>query len=219
MLEFVPEGGALIQFWYENYKSPTSFDSAVVWENEYNRNNRIRNTYFISQKDLDGRTRRRYSTSFISDEGEIPFSGTSITGGVTILPFKFRPKVNFDGKKDGFEFSKDVQLGLSAGLRQRISHYNPFYINLLINIGISSVTLDSFNTRGFQTTSTDLAAITFAYGIVLDFNKIQFGAFVGNDRVSDKNSNNWIYQNKFWWSIGFGYSIFNVSTKPLNASK
>jgi len=215
ILEHLENGDALVQFWYDNYDKPTIFDSIVVWEDHQNRLLRIRNTYLIKRNDLKNRTRRRYSTAFITRPQNRPFSGTSITGGVTIMPFKFRPRIKMDSEKGGFEFSKDIQLGLTGGIKQRISHYNPYYLNALINIGISSVTMDSYNTLGKITTSTDIAALTFAYGFVLDFNKIQLGIFAGTDNVSDRNRNDWIYQGKLWWSIGFGYSIFSVSTKPI----
>lgn len=215
VVEYLETGDALIQFWCDNYDKPTLFDSIVVWANEENRLLRISNTYLIKRSDLNNRTRRRYSTSFITRSYNRPFSGTSITGGVTVMPFKFRPRVKMDNEKGGFEFSKDIQLGLTGGIKQRMNHYNPYYLNVLINVGISSVTMDSYNTLGKITNSTDIAALTFAYGVVLDFSKIQLGIFAGTDHVSDRNRNDWIYQGKLWWSVGFGYSIFSVSTKPI----
>lgn len=211
-LETKDNGSVIVQFWFDG----TTFDTSVVFDSYDDKKINRRNTYLITKKDLENRTRRRYSTGLFSKYSS--FSGTSITGGVTILPFKFRPRIEINGKKDGFEFSKDIQLGVSGGIKQRISHYNPFYLNLLINIGISSVTLDDYNTRGTIKDNIDLAALTYAGGVVLDFNKIQFGIFAGKDRISDRNRSNWIYQGKTWWSIGFGYSIFSVSTKPIGSA-
>lgn len=216
VLEYLEKGDVLVQFWRQSGSDWRDFNKSVAGGNENNLKLE-RNTYIINSKDLKNRARRRYSTSFITGKNDVAFSGTSITGGVTVLPFKFRPRVNMNGKRDGFDFSKDIQLGVSGGFKQRISRYNPYFINALFNIGISSVTMDSYNTLGTVTDNTDIAALTFAYGVVIDFNKIQFGIFAGRDRVSDRNRNNWIYQGKTWWSIGFGYSIFSVSTKPIGS--
>lgn len=174
-----------------------------------------RTTYKILIKDFNTKVKRRYSTGFLRKD---PLSGTSITGGVALLPLKFRPKVKVNGEKFGFDFSKDIQLGLSGGLKQRISHYNPYFINALFNIGISSVTMDKFNTMNTLDNNIDIAALTFSYGLVLDFTRIQLGIFAGRDFVSDRNRNNWIYHGKTWFSVGFGYSIFSVSTKSIGAS-
>lgn len=202
VLDEKDDGSKIVQFWFEDIYENTKYDKEVVYDSQTKK----RITYLIRKKDILNKTRRRYS---------IGLGGTSITGGVTLLPFKIRPSVKIEGKRMGFDFSKDIQLGISGGLKQRISKYNPFYLNALLNFGISSVLMDSYNTNGKLNESIDVAAFTYGAGLVLDFNKIQFGVFLGRDLVSDKNNNDWIYQNKTWWSIGFGYSIFSVSTKPI----
>ncbi len=203
VLEMRENGDAIIQFWLDDKYSPTEKDKKFAYDSV----KKERNTFLIKKKDIQNKTRRRYITGL---------GGLSITGGVTFLPFKIRPKVIIDGQKTGFDFSKDIQLGISGGVRYRISRYNPYFINGLLNVGISSVTLDAYNTRGTITDNLDIAALTYAAGVVLDFNKIQFGIFAGKDLISDRNRNNWIYQGKTWWSVGFGFSIFSITTKPIS---
>lgn len=214
LIEVLPDESALIQFW----RFPDEKLNKLLVDENSTKNLQKRMTFKVLKTDFKNKIKRRYSTVFIT-KGQVPFSGTSIVGGVTLIPFKFRPNVNVNGVKKGFDFSKDVQIGLSGGIKQRISKYNPFYLNVLFNIGISSVTMDDYNTNNTLTSSVDIVALTKSFGLVLDFKKIQFGAFLGWDKVSDKNKNNWIYQGKTWWSIGFGYSIFSTSTANSSAKE
>jgi len=68
----------------------------------------------------------RFSTTFIDLKNHIYFSGTGITGGVALLPYKIRPKIKINNEKKGFDFSKDITLGVSGGIKQRFSRYSPF---------------------------------------------------------------------------------------------
>lgn len=203
---------AIIKFWEfgkkEEYQKYNLIDPTRKVSNE-------NSAYFmVLSKDFDNKTQRRYSTGFFpTNNRHLWFTGTSITAGVTVIPFKIRPNIKVNDKNMGFEFSKDVQLGISAGIKQRISNYRPYFVNVLYNIGFSGVTQDSYTTNGYVQDPVDVIALTHAIGLVLDYSKVQFGFFLGWDQVSDRNRNAWIYQGKPWYSIGLGYSIFSVSTK------
>lgn len=127
-----------------------------------------------------------------------------LASGILILPVKFRP-----GKDSrAFDFSKDVTFGTTAGLRFRLSARREVFLNMLGGVGLSSVTLNSSNTISKLATSTDRAAFTWTSGLMLEVEKFQFGAFLGQDRISQPNERDWVYQGKNWWAIGLGYSIF-----------
>lgn len=207
------EDGSIIKFWVFGSTEEKAKYNYIKNKLESFSNEDI--AFFkVKSKDFDVKTQRRYSTGFFPNNNRhLWFTGTSITAGVTIIPIKIRPSITVNGQRMGFEFSKDVQLGISAGIKQRISNYKPFYINFLYNIGISGVTLDSYTTNNYLQESIDVVALTHAAGIVFDFSKIQFGIFMGWDKVSQRNQNGWIYQGKPWYSIGLGYSIFSISTK------
>lgn len=149
LLGTTDDGSAIVQFWFTSDKQ---FMNEVVLKKPDTY--KERKTYIIKRKDFENRTRRRYSTALFNKY--YPFSGLSVTGGVTLLPIKVRPRVKINNEEYGFDFSKDIQLGISGGLKYRMSHYQPFFINLLLNVGISSVTMDRYNTLGYLSESTVL---------------------------------------------------------------
>lgn len=132
-------------------------------------------------------------------------------GGFVLLPVKIR-----NGPTR--TYSKDLSLGFSGGGKVRISNYNPTYLNFLVNIGISSVSLDSLSTKGKIRQPADAAALTTALGVVLETHAFQFGLFVGKDRLSanDFRRSDWEYNRKPWISLGLGYQILSKEdrTKP-----
>lgn len=132
-------------------------------------------------------------------------------GGFVLLPVKIR-----NGPTR--TYSKDLSLGFSGGGKVRISNYNPTYLNFLVNIGISSVSLDSLSTKGKIRQPADAAALTTALGVVLETHAFQFGLFVGKDRLSanDFRRSDWEYNHKPWISLGLGYQILSKEdrTKP-----
>lgn len=130
------------------------------------------------------------------------------SSGIVVLPLKAR-------KSPEFSYSKDFTLGLSGGAKMRISHSNPTYLNFLYNIGISSVGIDSLSSKGKVKQPSDRAALTNAFGIVLENHSFQFGIFYGFDRLSSNDYKNtqWIYNRKPWISIGIGYQIFSKDNK------
>ena len=130
------------------------------------------------------------------------------SSGIVVLPLKAR-------KNPEFSYSKDFTLGLSGGAKMRISNSNPTYLNFLYNIGISSVGIDSLSSKGKIKQPSDRAALTNAFGIVLENHSYQFGIFYGFDRLSSNDYKNtqWIYNRKPWISIGIGYQIFSKENK------
>jgi len=94
--------------------------------------------------------------------------------GTVLIPFKLRLQK--------FDFSKDITLGPAAGMRFRLSHFNPNYVNVLAGMGITSVTIDSHSTNGGTEESTEAPALTPSIGFVFELNNIlQAGMFCGWD--------------------------------------
>lgn len=218
LVDMLGDGSAVIEFW--QFRSPKNHKlyNYVYFKDSTGKTDSTKAFFIVRAKEWQDKVVKVYSTGFFPKyKGDPWFGGTTITGGMIVLPYKFRPALQMNGQKSGFDFSKDITLGVSGGLKQRISHYQPFYLDLLGNVGISDVSQTPFNTNKGVSTPTDVPALTFSWGFVLDFKSIQLGAFMGWDRVSDSNLNGWIYQGKPWFSIGFGYSIFSVSTAKTNA--
>jgi hypothetical protein len=158
--------------------------------------------YFkIMKSDLDSNCRMIFQTGIKS--------GTFTVGLVT-MPLKLRLGSNFD-------FQGNFSLGTTAGARMRISKYNSNYIDLLLGLSISTVSLDSFSTNGKISGQplTNIATFSPSLGVVLEFGKSQFGVFYGWDLLSKSTQSkyNWIYNGKPWISVGFGFSIFSVTSQ------
>ncbi|SMB93778.1 hypothetical protein SAMN00120144_2693 [Hymenobacter roseosalivarius DSM 11622] len=73
--------------------------------------------------------------------------------------------------------------------------------------GLANANVDSATTQGFERKSRDLAAITKAIGLVLEFDNVQARLFIGDDKVSGETGNRWIYNGKRWFAVGIGYQF------------
>jgi len=118
--------------------------------------------------------------------------------GVTTLPFKYRPKTN--------DFTKDLTLSGLGGFKFNFS--SEMSLALVVGTGLATVSVDSLSTHGNIKTTQDYAAISVPVGLVYEWEKLQFGLFVGWDWLSS-NEINWVNNGKTWFGVGIGYSIFN----------
>jgi len=127
--------------------------------------------------------------------------------GTLVIPVKFWFKP--------FDFSKDVTLGTTLGVRVLLNPQKGISINALLGIGITSNTLDSTNTNGHITQPADILSFSPTVGIMLEFGSAQFGVFSGFDFPSRYVvvNDQWLYANKPWLSFAIGYSIFSAGMK------
>ncbi len=163
--------------------------------------------YFLMQKyDLDSNCVKVYNSGLRS---------TVFTIGLVTMPLKLRLGKNFD-------FQGNLSLGTTAGVKVRLSKYNSNYINFLLGASISTISLDSFSTRGKVPSQpiNDIAVFSPSLGVVFEFGKAQGGIFYGMDFLNKSTQSRfaWIYNKKSWISIGFGFSIFNVDSKSNNSA-
>jgi hypothetical protein len=157
--------------------------------------------FCLSNSDFNRFTARRYPKGPQAWE---------LAAGTLILPVKIRSGAT------GFDFSKDVTLGTTAGARYRLSSVRNIYGSVLGGVGLSSASLNAANTNNKVTTVTDRSAFTWTAGVMLEIDKFQFGGFFGQDRISDPNQRDWIYQGKTWLAIGLGYSLFGSASSNAN---
>ncbi len=165
---------------------------------KYNEKNGIPIYFRISKQDLLTKTRKHFNIWFKK-------GASHITAGTLIIPVKLR--------FNQFDFSKDVTLGPFVGWRTRLHNSSQSFISIGFNVGITSVTLNEGNAMKEDKTkiekSVDLAAFTWSYGAILEFNKVQIGIFSGYDNISENSGYKWNYQNRPWLSVGLGYSILS----------
>ncbi|OYU95821.1 MAG: hypothetical protein CFE21_11840 [Bacteroidetes bacterium B1(2017)] len=118
-------------------------------------------------------------------------------------------------RSNPFDFSKDFTIGSTFGLRRNLDREKQLGIDLLIGIGLSSVSLDSFSTSGKVYKPIDVLAFTPALGLVAEIGNAQVGFFCGSDMLNAQNGvrYDWIYQGKVWWSFGIGYTLVSFDVK------
>ncbi len=214
------EDDYIIRFWKWDEGKDKWKDNKYL-NNKFVLKSRNKNTpndyrYFrIKKSDVDSR-----ALSFTPINGR---NGWSFTAGTVVIPIKIRRSKELDTQDNGFEFSKDIALGPFVGVKKRISKYKPYFLDLGLSVGISSVRLTANNSDSTLTSTVqDIAAFTWAAGAVFEFDNVQIGMFIGKDRVNnnfDVNGNkgyNWAYQNKLWWSLGFGYALISRPDKNRN---
>lgn len=121
--------------------------------------------------------------------------------GSIALPFKYRYQSG--------EFKKDLSIASMGGIKMQINSKRTASFTFLVGVGISSVGLDSLNTKGKVLETQDRSAVSLSAGIVYQWDRLQIGIFTGNDWLTTPNKDNWSYQGKNWLSIGIGVSLFS----------
>lgn len=153
------------------------------------------NYYIITKAQLDFKAKTYKQT-------QIDFVVGSI---ITPIKLRFNP----------FDFSKDLTIGSSFGIKQSIDVNKQVSFHYIIGFGISTATLDSASTRGKTIKIVDLLAFTPSAGFLLEAGNAQIGIFLGLDYLSNTNNikYDWIYQGKPWLSFGIGYSLLSFNMK------
>ena len=135
--------------------------------------------------------------------------GWDLTFGVMTIPIKLRGASRKTGSL--FEYDEKFNIGLSAGVQRSFNSRKERSISFLINTSISTVRLDSLNTKGYQLESGTSGAFTVATGFVFRQSDFNIGIFLGWDKVPGVLGTNWVHNNKPWLGVGIGFSIFSVS--------
>lgn len=133
-----------------------------------------------------------------------------VSFGALLLPIKLR---FWEKDRTRFDFSKDVTLGTSIGYKWGFNKKKSHYFNLLLGVGITSVSVDSLSSGGFVNKSTELGAFSVSVGCLFEFEKIQAGLFWGVDLMGREAGDKWVYQSMPWLSIGIGYQILSDNLK------
>ncbi len=122
-----------------------------------------------------------------------------IAAGALTIPFKLRDKP--------FDFSKDITLAGTAAFGYEFTKNFTMYITG--SMGISSIALDSANTKGLTKKPTNLSAFTLSPGLVFAWKKLHVSINYGRDYLGHSDSDKgWIYNKKGWLGIGIGYRLF-----------
>jgi hypothetical protein len=107
-------------------------------------------------------------------------------------------------------------LGLSGGWKYSFGDEQQFGFNILAGFTVASVAVDSLTTKGRVSSNTTAASFSPHLGVVIDFQKFQFGVYTGIDFLYGELNKYWVYRNQPWLGIGIGYSLFRVGDKNEN---
>lgn len=142
-------------------------------------------------------------------------TGSFVVGASTTL-IKIRPGNGEDGENAIFsEFGNDFNIGVTAGWRI-IYGKRDVSVSLVGGIGFSSIKVTPQTTRDFIDSESTQSSISFSAGAIFEVQKFQISTFLGIDTMSGEIGRNWIYRNRPWIGIGFGYEIFKPKGKPDN---
>lgn len=126
----------------------------------------------------------------------------SLVSGTLLAPIKIRPKE----ETIPWELSTDITLGQYIGYRLPISKTNAYYLIPALTLGTSLLSINSSNTNPEGETSTTLG-LTWSAGILLDLNGFNAGFMLGKDYAPGRAGKDWIYNEKTWFSLGFGINL------------
>ncbi len=157
------------------------------------------------------------STEYLAFAEELKRRGSFVVGASTTL-IKIRPGNGEDGENAIFsEFGNDFNVGVTAGWR--INDWKrDVSISLVGGIGFSSIKVTPQTTRDFINSESTQSSITFSGGAIFEIQKFQISTFIGIDTMSGEIGRNWIYRNRPWLGLGFGYEIFKPRGTVNNES-
>jgi len=133
------------------------------------------------------------------------FTVGAATTLIKIRPGRKEPK---NGYNIYSEFGNDFNIGVSAGWkfkpyrRLQISH------SLVGGLSFSSIKVTPYTTQNFLQSESTQGCVTFSAGYVFEYNKFQVSIFSGIDVMSGEIGRKWIYRNRPWLGLGFGFQIF-----------
>jgi hypothetical protein len=129
-----------------------------------------------------------------------------ITFGTLTTPFKFR--------HSPFLFTTNLNLGALVAFQRKFS--TNWSWGVVGGLSLSSVTLDSFSTKGFVMTTTERPAVTPTISGMIGYKNINVTIGFGWDIINKPSAieESWMYAGKRWIGVGIGISLFNASSTP-----
>lgn len=132
--------------------------------------------------------------------------------GLLTLPFKARPQK---------EFAFDTEFNLNSSLNvflTEVAGTTEWYWQL--GAGIGNVGINNENTDAAEKIeSTNVATFTALTGLMLQYNRVQAGIYVGWDFINNQSYYQWNHQAKPWIGFGVGYQLFKFDLGDKPASK
>jgi hypothetical protein len=136
--------------------------------------------------------------------------------GIITLPFKAR----FQEQNLGF----DTEFNFNSTVSFRVGRVLGTSFNLQLGAGIGTVGLNKSNTKYLgdgEIQSQDVSTLTVLTGVMLEYEKIQVGLYLGWDHINNQKVFNWESNGDAWIGFGVGFSVFEVDlgNKQTNSNK
>jgi len=134
--------------------------------------------------------------------------------GVSVIPIK----IYLPEKNQPLDFtSSSVSQGATFGIAHQVSQSKSnVWINYMFSMNFTKVTPreDDFVNTNFD--GNDLAALSPAFGVGINFKAAALGFHIGKDYLPGTAASSWKHNGTTWYSISIGTS-FNVN--PTDSSK
>ena len=142
----------------------------------------------------------------------------NFTVGASTTLIKVRPgsKKPKDGYNIYSEFGNDFNIGVSAGWKWKPYRRLELAHSFVGGLSFSDIKATPYTTKNYLTAEANQACITFSIGYLFEYNKFQLSIFSGLDVMSGEVGRNWIYRNRPWIGLGFGFQIFRAQGETSN---
>lgn len=189
------------KFFKYNYNAPPATYEKLTDQDKFGGNYSNNQIYFIARSDSVDSASVKYINTRVSG---------SLSFGIVNFPFKYRPQ---KGKAD---FSGAFNFGAAVGYKFKHRTYGTSF-SIITCYSVSNIVLDSVSTSSNQSKlskTNNFTAFSFSAGVLLEYQKVQAGVFIGWDTLNRINQEEygWHYNGKPWFSVGFGFSIFSSQT-------
>ncbi|MCC6724686.1 MAG: hypothetical protein IT258_09260 [Saprospiraceae bacterium] len=132
-----------------------------------------------------------------------------------MLPVKYRPVINFNGKEYPKEFSTDVSIGQFLGYRVKVGKSYTQFMQAGVFAGPTMIQFPTAaidangNPIPDKISNDNLIGFTHGAGLVFQFERLQLGLVIGKDNLGGEKSKQWQYDNQRWYSFAIGYKFFD----------
>jgi hypothetical protein len=145
--------------------------------------------------------------------------GNFTVGAATTL-IKIRPgRKSKEGQYNIYsEFGNDFNIGVSAGWKIRPNRRSPITHSVVGGLSFSSIKATPYTTKNYLTSEAIQSCVTFSGGYVFEYDKFQFSLFSGLDIMPGQIGRSWIYKDRPWLGLGFGFQIFRAQGTTGNTT-
>jgi hypothetical protein len=132
------------------------------------------------------------------------------------LPFKLRRATA------GFntELTEGIAIDGVLGVRWRISDTHDYHVDFpVVNAGLTTLEIEQGRAPSAMTGNKRILGLTASAGVVLELSNFQIELMAGVDRAPGDEGRGWVYNDKVWYSFGFGYAFLKNSTSSTSSTK